>query len=417
MARNLPARGAWRQSKRALRIGAHALTLDARNADLRTCVRTSRIPRSRVTSGKWTRATRDDMDKIDLPKLLAPISAEFPSGPDLKFDPLFLSIEDALRTEPEQQFGETIVPAGEPDWSQVRTRAVDLLSRSKDLRAAVYLVQALVHDDGLRGLAQGLALIRGLLEGFWDTLHPQLDPDDDLDPTARVNTLASLCDPESVLHAVRSSPMLKLPGLGGVALRDLQIARGEIPAPPDAETVLKLDSIDAAVRDVDPPALDDAANCVAEAFRDTASIEQYLMEKVGVTHAISLAALSETLAEIDSFFQSHLSARQSQLGAHGLDGSDHSAVEAANSGGVDVPSRQKQRLAGEVTCPEDVTKALDKIIAYYAASEPSSPVPLLLKRAQRLVSQDFMEILRDIAPDALAQAETVTGYRLPTSDD
>jgi type VI secretion system protein ImpA len=56
-----------------------------------------------------------------------------------------------------------------------------------------------------------------------------------------------------------------------------------------------------------------------------------------------------------------------------------------------------------------VIVTLDKIIDYYRANEPSSPVPLLLQRAKRLVSVGFIDILRDIAPDALAQAEMVTG--------
>jgi type VI secretion system protein ImpA len=56
-----------------------------------------------------------------------------------------------------------------------------------------------------------------------------------------------------------------------------------------------------------------------------------------------------------------------------------------------------------------VIDALDKVIRYYQAEEPSSPVPLLLMRAKRLVSLGFMDILRDLAPDALAQAANVTG--------
>ena len=46
---------------------------------------------------------------------------------------------------------------------------------------------------------------------------------------------------------------------------------------------------------------------------------------------------------------------------------------------------------------------------YYERHEPSSPVPLLLKRAKRLVAKDFMEILRDLAPDGVDQAERISG--------
>jgi type VI secretion system protein ImpA len=52
---------------------------------------------------------------------------------------------------------------------------------------------------------------------------------------------------------------------------------------------------------------------------------------------------------------------------------------------------------------------LDKICAYYSRYEPSSPVPLLLQRAKRLVSKDFMEILQDLTPDSVSQAQKICG--------
>jgi type VI secretion system protein ImpA len=73
-------------------------------------------------------------------------------------------------------------------------------------------------------------------------------------------------------------------------------------------------------------------------------------------------------------------------------------------------------LTGDITSTADVSAALDKIISYYRRNEPSSPVPLLLERAKRLVSQDFMEILSDIAPDALSQAQIVTGAKAPEAE-
>jgi type VI secretion system protein ImpA len=52
---------------------------------------------------------------------------------------------------------------------------------------------------------------------------------------------------------------------------------------------------------------------------------------------------------------------------------------------------------------------LDKACEYFHRYEPSSPVPLLLERAKRLMSKDFVEILRDLAPDGIAQFEVVSG--------
>jgi len=347
------------------------------------------------------------MKRIDISSLSEPISADSPAGPDLEYDSEFIALEEAARTEPEQQFGSTIVAAAEPEWDSVRNLAVALLSRSKDLRVTMYLVQALTHGNGLDGLSQGLALTRALLEGFWDALHPCLDPEDDLDPTARVNIISSLCDPDVVLAAARNAPILEVPGLGGIAFRDVQIAKGLLPPPPDVDETLKLDSIEAAIRDMDLPLLKEVTAGITGAVEDTVAIERLVTENVGVTHAVGLDALKELLAEIEGFLLE-------QLGVRG--GADQApeaqtADSAIGASGVASGTGETKRLSGAITCPQDVTDALDKIIAYYTTNEPSSPVPLLMQRAKRLVSTGFLEILRDVAPDALEQAERLAGIQ------
>jgi len=56
-----------------------------------------------------------------------------------------------------------------------------------------------------------------------------------------------------------------------------------------------------------------------------------------------------------------------------------------------------------------VRKALDRIIEYYAKHEPSSPLPILLHRARRLVGADFMTIIQDIAPGGLDNVRLIGG--------
>ena len=58
---------------------------------------------------------------------------------------------------------------------------------------------------------------------------------------------------------------------------------------------------------------------------------------------------------------------------------------------------------------EDVLELLEQICAYYELFEPASPVPLLLRRAMRLVTKNFMEIIEDLAPDSLPQVVMLCG--------
>ena len=57
----------------------------------------------------------------------------------------------------------------------------------------------------------------------------------------------------------------------------------------------------------------------------------------------------------------------------------------------------------------DVIAALDRLCDYYARHEPSSPVPLLLHRARGLVDKSFVDLLKDLAPEGLAQLTSVVG--------
>ena len=68
-----------------------------------------------------------------------------------------------------------------------------------------------------------------------------------------------------------------------------------------------------------------------------------------------------------------------------------------------------QPMSGTINSREDAIRALDKVCDYFKQHEPSSPVPLLLQRAKRLVAKDFIEIIRDLTPAGVAQAEEIGG--------
>ena len=68
-------------------------------------------------------------------------------------------------------------------------------------------------------------------------------------------------------------------------------------------------------------------------------------------------------------------------------------------------------LSGQVRSREDVVRALERILAYYAKNEPSSPIPLLVERCKRLVTMGFLDIIRELAPDGVGQIETLSGQK------
>jgi len=69
------------------------------------------------------------------------------------------------------------------------------------------------------------------------------------------------------------------------------------------------------------------------------------------------------------------------------------------------------RSTTDVNSRENAIRTLETIATWFRTHEPSSPVPLLLDRARRLVSRSFMEVLADIAPDSVAQARLIGGIK------
>ena len=344
------------------------------------------------------------MARIDIDALLREVSPDAPCGPNLEYDPAFVALDLAALGKPEVQYGETITPAVPPEWKLVRRVAAELLERSRDLRLAVHLLRASLALDGITGLADGVALIERLLSERWDSVHPELDADDDMDPMLRINCLANLADLSTVLKDVKEATLVNLPGLGPLSVRMLEIASGELAAPAGQEKI-SLASIEQALRDVDDAALDAACDALVQAHASVVSIETLLVRQVGSAQALNLDALTRPLKRGRDFLQQQVAVRRGDE-APAADAPADGAGGAPAAGGAAAP---RAPISGEISSRADVVRMLDKLIAYYQQYEPSSPLPLLLERAKRLVPKNFMEIMEDLAPDGIGQLMVIKG--------
>ncbi|MCK8322717.1 type VI secretion system protein TssA, partial [Erwinia amylovora] len=59
----------------------------------------------------------------------------------------------------------------------------------------------------------------------------------------------------------------------------------------------------------------------------------------------------------------------------------------------------------------DAQLMLEKVKQYFSQHEPSHPAPLMIERVHRMIELDFMDIIRDLAPDGVHQLETIFGRR------
>lgn len=341
------------------------------------------------------------MSIIDVEAMVKALSEEAPAGENLEYDPLFTEMERAAEGKEAHQIGDAVVEGEEPDWKSVRDKAVALFERTRDLRAAVYLTRALLRTSGWPGLADGLELVRRLIEEQWDHVHPELDHEDNDDPTMRVNVLLTLCDPEALLGALRRCPLVSSRGLGRFGLRDIDVASGKLDASGAGDAVPEMAAIDAAFMECEIGDLQETADALQLALGAAKAIEEQVTARVGAAQAPNLAPLRGELESASSIVQDRLSRR----------GAGGAAAGAPAAGGAAAGAPQAGPVSGAVNTREDVIRVIDLVCEYYARSEPSSPVPLLLRRAKRLVSKDFMEILRDLVPDGVSQAELISGTK------
>lgn len=341
------------------------------------------------------------MSIVDVDILLQELAEAAPCGPNLEYDPAFLELEQAVLGKAEVQYGDTITAAVPPEWKQVKKLSLDLLARTRDLRVAVPLLRALLALHGMAGFADGARLIQRLVDERWDSVHPQLDPDDDLDPMLRINSLATLADAATVLRELKDSAFLQLPGLGPLTLRTLELANGELAAP-EGQAPVSVASLEAALRDVGAEPMQRARDAAAQAHDSVVEIEVALVRRVGSSQALNLDQLTRNLRRMRDFLASPEAPEEPAI-----DG------EAAPAGGADDGGAARRpataAISGEIDSRADVVRMLDKILAYYARCEPSSPVPMLLERAKRLAPKSFFEIMEDLAPDSMGQVALIRG--------
>jgi type VI secretion system protein ImpA len=334
------------------------------------------------------------MPSAEIEVLLAPIAPENPCGADLEYgDPGFAELERSVQGKPEQQIGNTVVPAADPDWKAVERQATQLLRRTKDLRASVHLTNALLHTRGLKGLTDGIGLLDKLVESYWEGLHPRLDPDDGHDPTMRVNILASLAAPP-VLAAVRATPMVVSRTLGTFALKDIETAVEGGGAGGNGEKAAS--TVIAAAMDCDLVSLQETVATTRDCMQQLAALETAVSARVDAAHAPSFGKLAALLHMADSFLGGKLAERTpgAAVGANG---------EAATG------SPGAASVSGQINSREDVIRALDRIAAYYTRHEPSSPIPLFMERCKKMVMMSFVDIVKELVPDALSQVEVLKG--------
>ncbi len=319
-----------------------------------------------------------------------PITPEQPCGENLE-DQMPLVALDALRLFGQSRPLDTDDTRKPVEWSEVKTLALEGLVRSHDLRLLGYLGTASLRTDGLPAFFDTLITASRWLESFWVEVYPQTDED----AIARRNALNCLADPMAVLDRLRRVVVVESRQHGRFSLRDIDIAKGNLqPGPADGRP--ELAQVDAAFAEMPLEALTQLQDGTAAALDAVTRIDAKMRDDGDA--GVSFEALSQQLARLRLLVQAQVDLR-APAGADG-------APDAGEAGGAAAAGPP-----GTIRSPQDATRALEAVAEYFRRNEPSSPVPLLLDRAKRLVSKSFLEVLEEMAPEGLPGARAAGGLR------
>ncbi|MBX3618814.1 MAG: type VI secretion system protein TssA [Rhizobacter sp.] len=347
---------------------------------------------------------------MNIDALLMPVSESAPCGEDLSFSSEFDDIAEMRREDdPTLDQGEWVTALKLADWPGVRQRCGDLLvSRSKDLRLAMWWAEAATLTDGYAGLQQGLVLCTDLCDRFWDGLFPQAEGGD---MEQRVGNIGWFLGRLGFLST--AVPVVK-GRAGSYSLRQMQMARAQQPAPDNAPAAggdgLSLDKVNRALRETPKDALRQTLSSI-EACQQALQAWQTVVDgKLGVegpSFAPAREALGAALHEVQRLAR--------EVGAL----SSASAPAGAAQAVADADASPAARPAGgPLRTREQALAQLREVAAFFRTTEPHSPVAYLADKAVHWGEMPLHLWLRSVVKDAaaLAHVEELLGLEAPRGD-
>jgi type VI secretion system protein ImpA len=344
--------------------------------------------------------------------VLQPIPGDNPSGPNLYYTPLFDKIKEARRQEAGGPMGAWEHEVKTADYTLVMKLAEEALAtKTKDLWLAVWLTEALITREEFAGLLAGLELMRGLLETFWDTLHPDLEDGDAELRAAPLEWLGNYLEPDkgsSPALAVRFVP-LNTKGLHFLQYQEAQkigyegAAKGNEERRKAREAAIKEGKIlpetfDAALAETPKTWIRELEASLEGSLSSLQTLDELCQAKFGNV-APSFTKLKRSLEEVKGTVHVLLLKKLEQdpdpppppefmAGAAATGAGDRAATAAVIAPERRVslqidPQQLDALISSDLHSRDDAVLRMSAVARYLRQREPSSPVPYLLLRAFR----------------------------------
>jgi type VI secretion system protein ImpA len=363
------------------------------------------------SEAQTTNGTATAAEVIGIEVLLAPISDDSPAGENLQYTGLHDEIREARRADENLEQGDWKRDLKVADWSQVVSLSTDaMMARTKDLQVCAWLVEALVKLYGLVGLRDGLKLMRGLHEQFWDNLFPEID-EGDLD--ARANALAWM-DRQAAI-AIKDVQITSASSGANFSYALYEEAK-QFDIPEDlsaleSEQRERVEALKARIAEEQKLTTEDWAKAkkttrrayfeeiyalLNECWTEYQSLDAVMDEKFA-RQTPGLGDLRKTLDAVRSLIGNIVKEKRVSEPYPG------ELEEIADSQGVsdDNPQRAGFSANGSIRARQDAFRRLAEVSEYFRINEPHSPVSYLVQRAIKWGQMPLESWLEDVIKDGM----------------
>lgn len=377
------------------------------------------------------------MNDEEFSKLLSPVSADSVSGENCEYDELYLALDElALGTE-ENEMGDSVIEGKDPDFRTLYKNTLSLWGKTRDLRVASFFTLASLSLFGIDGLKDGLRLIEYLVKEQFDTFYPQLDPDDDNDPTERINILAMLSPTDGAFsdayHVLSHIRDFKLVKELDYTLRDYLVVSGYLDSKEDKD----LSSLLAQISAVPLSSIKAQLEKVEQVLVVNQNLCSIFNEKVGDRGYLNMDSLAHELSYLKNLYSSVIKNSNQVLEDENSvadeqndkeqDSSESNAtfVETSSGNTKAIAAKAKDPLIAQsfnletykVKNRNEALLLLKKSAEYFQTAEPTSPVPFLINRALRMANMNFMDLLGEIDQNALDRGREQFGVKPDNGDN
>lgn len=372
---------------------------------------------------------------IDVDALLAEVNADSPQGSDIREDRSptsdYYTIKDARNSaraaERSAMFDENDSDLLAP-WRDVASTAEKILrNTSKDLEVASWYTEALIRLHGFAGLRDGILLMQGLIERYWDGLYPEPDEDGLETKVAPLTGLNGDGADGTLLMPIRSADITPEGDFGGFSFFQYQQARDADKIADDDAKLARLDTLGYGIGEFDqssraaaPQWAQDLVDTLDEALISFKKISEGLRTQCGQdappsTNISSL--LDEVLRTVRFIYKEQLESLSVVEEVTAAPEGAESILSASELAGI-TTQQSISAPTGPITSREDALQLLEKAARYFRTYEPHTPLAPGLERLLSWGRMTVAELMTELLPDEQSRAmySQLTGVKLDGSD-